>query len=561
MRPYFLWAGIFSLAINLLLLAAPLYMLQVFDRVVTSRSHETLLMLTIAAVTALVAMAALDAVRARLLAAAGLALDRRLGPRVLQRLLEGARAPGGEESAPSLRDVGALRSFLAGPGVIALFDAPWLLFFLVIIFLFHPLLGAIALGGALLMGLLAGLNERLTRRALEDARSAGRRAGRFIDAGLRNLEVIAALGMLPGIAGRWQRLNDEAIGHQATASAAASSFSAAIKLARQLVQIAMLGAGTYLVIEQRASAGVMIAATILLARALQPVETLVASWRSVVEARAAWRRLRGGPAGAAPAPAVHLSPNLPVPAAVLPPVRGALEVERVTFTVPGRDAPLLRGASFRLAPGEALGVIGPSAAGKSTLARLLVGVWRPAAGAIRLDGMDVAAWPREQLGPQVGYLPQDVELFAGTVADNIARFEAADAAAVLRAAERAGVHELILRLPKGYDTDIGENGAALSAGQRQRVALARALYGSPRLVVLDEPNASLDHEGEVALLAALETLKAEGVTVVIVAHRPSLLRGVDKFLVLREGAVEAFGPRTEILRRVLPPGARVREAA
>jgi PrtD family type I secretion system ABC transporter len=554
-KPYFIWAGVFSLAINVLLLAAPLYMLQVFDRVVTSRSHETLLMLTVAALAALAAMAALDAVRGRLLAAAGLALDRRIGPRVLHGILEASRtpnsAPQAGHGAPSLRDVATLRAFLVGPGVIALFDAPWLPFFLGVIFLFHPLMGAIALGGALLMCLLAFLNERLTRRPLERTQAAGRRAGRFIDSGLRNMEVIAGLGMLPAVARRWAGLNDAALGHHAEASAVASGFSAGIKLARQFVQIAMLAAGAYLVVQQEVTAGVMIAATILLGRALLPVETLVAGWRSLVEARASWKRVR------------HSMDSLKGTSTteVLPPPQGALEAERVVFGVPGRDAPLLRGVSFRLAPGESLGIVGPSAAGKSTLARVLIGVWRPAGGAVRLDGADVATWPRDRLGPHIGYLPQDVELLGGTVADNIARYSEPDPAEVIRAAERAGVHELVLRLPKGYETEVGEGGAALSAGQRQRIALARALYGNPRLVVLDEPNASLDHEGERALLGALESLRKDGVTVVIIAHRPSLMRGIDKLLVLREGAVEAFGPCADIMRRVTRTGLAVREVA
>jgi PrtD family type I secretion system ABC transporter len=308
----------------------------------------------------------------------------------------------------------------------------------------------------------------------------------------------------------------------------------------------MLAAGAYLVVEQHVSSGIMIAGTILLGRALAPVEMLVASWKGLVEARAAWKRLNElltkNPA-AAPAT------DLPVPA-------GRLDVERVAFSL--KDRAIIRGASLGLAPGESLGIIGPSASGKSTLARLLVGVWKPASGAVRLDGADVASWPREKLGPHIGYLPQDVELFTGTVAENIARLGEPDPAAVILAAQRAHVHELILRLPKGYDSEIGEGGQALSPGQRQRIALARALYGNPRFVVLDEPNANLDHDGDQALLRTLHGLKEEGVTLVIIAHRPSLLGSVDKMLVLRDGAVEAFGPRSEIMSRVTRP---VREAA
>jgi len=540
LRPFFLYAGLFSLAINLLLLVPPLYMLQVFDRVLASRSGETLAVLTIAAIAALLVMALIDILRARLLAAAGVALDRRLGPRVLDGLLAQTAKLSGASFLNGLRDVNTLRSFLGGIGLMTLFDAPWLPFFLLVIFLFHPLLGAVALIGALVMVGLAYLNERLTREPLERAQLEARRAGRFIDANVRNAEVVNALGMLPAVTRRWTRLNDAALAEQMRASRVGGRFAGWTKFARQFIQLAMLGVGAFLVVAQDVTAGVMIAATILLGRALAPVETLVASWRNLVEARIAWRRLDEL---LKTTPQAEAHTELPKPV-------GALEVERAVYALRGAEKPILRGVSFTLAPGEALGVIGPSAAGKSTLARLIVGVWQPVSGVVRLDGADVAAWPRERLGPYIGYLPQDVELFGGTVAENIARLGEPDAAEVIGAAQRAHVHELILRLPKGYDTEIGEAGQALSPGQRQRIALARALYGKPRLVVLDEPNADLDNDGEEALLGTLQLLKADGVTLVIIAHRPSLLRGVDKMLVLREGAVERFGVRDEVMARV-----------
>jgi len=312
----------------------------------------------------------------------------------------------------------------------------------------------------------------------------------------------------------------------------------------------MLGIGAWLVVDEHVTPGVMIAATILLSRALAPVETLVAGWRNLVEARLAWRRLNE-----------LLEANPPVETAIdLPAPAGKLEVDRVLYGIKGAERPIVRGVSFKLAAGEALGVIGPSAAGKSTLARLVIGVWKPVAGIVRLDGADVAGWPREGLGPHIGYLPQDVELFAGSVAANIARLGEPDSEAIIRAAKRAHVHELILRLPKGYDTEVGENGQFLSPGQRQRIALARALYGNPRLVVLDEPNANLDHEGDQALLATLRGLKADGVTVIIIAHRAAILAGVDKLLVLRDGAVERFGPAREVMSKVARP-ALAREVA
>ncbi len=543
LRPLFAYAALFSLAINALLLVPPLYMLQVFDRVLASRSGETLAVLSVAAVVALLVMALLDVLRARLLAMAGIALDRRLGPRVIDGLLVHTAKLSGATYLNGLRDVNTLRGFFGGTGLMTLFDAPWLPFFLLVIFLFHPLLGAVALAGAVVMILLAWLNEKLTREPIERAQVEARRAARFIDANVRNAEVVTALGMLPAVTRRWARLNDTALLEQMRASRVGGTFSGSTKFARQFIQLAMLAAGAYLVVAEHVTAGVMIAATILLGRALAPVETLVAGWRSLVEARSAWRRL-DELLKATPQAAPHT--ELPVP-------KGKVEVEKVVFGF--REKPIVRGVSFALQPGEALALVGPSASGKSTLARLIVGVWKPVAGVVRLDGADVAAWPREGLGPHIGYLPQDVELFGGTVADNIARLGEPDATEVIRAAQRAHVHDLVVRLPKGYDTEIGESGQVLSPGQRQRIALARALFGNPRLVVLDEPNANLDHEGEEALVRALAVLKADGVTVVIIAHRPSLLRGVDKMLVLREGAVERFGTCAEVMARVTPRAA------
>ena len=538
LRPYLAFAAFFSLAINALLLTPPLYMLQVFDRVLTSHSNETLVFLTIGAAMALATMAGLDMIRAQLLAAGGAALDRTLGPRVIERLLGEAARKGVGEHANALRDAHCLRAFFGGAGILALFDLPWLPAFLLVIFLFHPLMGAFALGGALVMLTLAAVNERLTRRALERAQGDARRAAAFIDMSARNSEVVSALGMLEPVTRRWEKLNETASSRQMQAARWGARLSGITKLARQLLQTGMLALGAYIVIDQQVSAGVMIAATILLSRALAPVEQLVAGWRNLVEARAAWRRLaellsRESVAGG--------ETSLPAPA-------GRLTAENVVFGFRGAERPILRGVSFALERGESLGIIGPSASGKSTLARLIVGVWRPVSGHMRLDGADVAAWPRADLGKHVGYLPQDVELFPGGVAQNIARLGEGDDSEVIRAAQRAHVHQLVLRLPKGYDTELSN---ALSPGQRQRIGLARALYGDPRLVVLDEPNANLDNEGEQALLRALADLKREGVTVVIVAHRPSLLAGVDKLLVLRDGVVEAFGARSEIMPRMV----------
>ncbi len=542
-------AGLFSFVINVLLLVPPLYMLQVFDRVITSRSEETLLLLSFAAILALLVMAFLDMLRGRLLAAAGVALDRKLGPQVLDGLLAHTARMSGAEYLNGLRDVSALRSFLIGSGIFAIFDAPWLPLFLLIIYLFHPLLGVTATIGAAVMVVLALFNERLTRRPLERVQAESRKASRFIDASVRNAEVVSALGMLPAITRRWAMLNDGVLREQVKATGAGGAFQGLTRFFRQAIQMGMLAVGAYLVVDQHVSSGVMMAATIILGRALAPVEMLVAGWRNLVDAASAWKRLDQ-----------LLKSNPPAdPGTELPAPAGELAIERVVFGLRGSEKPIIRGVSFGLEPGESLGMIGPSASGKSTLARLIVGVWRPLSGAVRLDGADVATWPRDRLGPHIGYLPQDVELFAGTVAENIARMGEPDSAEVIRAAQSAHVHELILRLPKGYDTDIGEAGATLSPGQRQRIALARALYGKPRLVVLDEPNANLDSEGEEALVQTMRELKASGITTIVIAHRPSLLAGVDKLLVLREGSVDMFGPRGEIMARVtraVPPPAR-----
>lgn len=540
LTPVFVYAALFSFVVNALLLVPPLYMLQVFDRALTSRHVETLALLTLAAMAALVVMMLLDVLRARLLAGAAIILDRALGPQVIERLVAAAARGGAGDLSHGLRDVNTLRVFLTGPGIFAAFDAPWLPFFLVLIALFHPLLGAVALAGAVLLVALALANERATRRSLEDMQREGRRAGRFIDGSLRNAEAVHALGMLGDVTRRWAKQNDAALAALARSSEVGGSFTGVTKLVRQGIQIAMLAAGAWLVLQQHVTAGVMMAATIILGRALAPVESLIAGWRGFIDARDAMRRL-GQLLDAEREPAAQT--DLPAPL-------GALAVESASFRFPGREALALRGVSFALAPGEMLGLIGPSASGKSTLARVVVGIWKPVTGYARLDGADVAAWPRAQLGRFVGYLPQDVELFAGTVSENIARLGEVDSAAVVRAAQRARCHEMVLRLPRGYDTELGEGGAGLSPGQKQRVALARALYGEPRLVVLDEPNANLDGEGEDALAGALRELKSAGVTALLVTHRPSLLGAADKLLVLREGAVEMFGPAQEVLARV-----------
>lgn len=536
-RPFFAFAGLFSLLINLLMLMPALFMLQVYDRVVSSRSTETLLMLLLLVFVALLLMAYLDVIRSRLLAHAGIALEKLLGARVFTDMIHRQASPLAKEPSHGLRDVGILRGFLAGPGIVALFDAPWVPIYVAVIFLFHPILGAMALAGAVMLLALAWLNERLSRESIDAMQLASRRVGRFADQSLGNAEAASALGMVVNLSRNWQGLSRGVLSLQLQMSRTASFFTGTTKFMRQFLQTALLAAGAWLVIEQMSTPGIMIAATILLGRALAPIESAIAGWKSLVDARSAYARLDR-----------MLGVDTEVASVTaLPPPDGAIAVERVVFGFPGQERPVIKGVSFVLSPGDALAIVGPSAAGKSTLARLLVGVWRPSSGGVRLDGADIALWPRERIAPFVGYLPQDVDLFPGTVSENIARLGDPDSTAVIEAATRANAHDTILRLPKGYDSPIGERGAMLSAGQRQRVGLARALYGTPRLVVLDEPNSNLDAEGEAALVDSIRRLRGDGVTVVVITHRNPIIAAMDKVLVLRDGVIERMGPPAEIL--------------
>jgi PrtD family type I secretion system ABC transporter len=538
-RAYFLYAAFFSLIINMLMLAPALFMLQVFDRVVSSRSGETLVMLFVLTLLALFFMAYLDTIRTRLLTRAAIKLEKLLGPRVLGSMLRQSAHANRSLSLHGLRDINALRGFLTGPGIIAIFDAPWVPLFIVVIFLFHSTLGVVALLGALLLLGLAVLNERLSRRALEAMQTDARVAGRFVDQSLGNAEVVGALGMVDNVTQDWREMSQKVLKSQLEANQIGSFLTSTTRFLRQILQVVMLAVGAWLTIEQLSTPGIMIAATIILGRALAPVESLIAGWKSLVDARGAYDRLSQVFAAEAKTPD---SMNLPAP-------KGALAVENVIFGFRGQELPIIRRVSFALQAGTSLGIVGPSAAGKSTLARLIVGVWHPISGAVRLDGGDIRSWPRERLGPHVGYLPQNVEIFAGTVSANIARLGEVDSEEVIKAATRANAHEMVLALPQGYDTPVGEGGALLSAGQRQRVALARALYGNPRLVVLDEPNSNLDNAGEAALADAIRQLKADGVTLVVITHRLPLLAAVDKVMVLIHGAVEKLGTLAEVLPR------------
>jgi len=538
--------AVFSFFLNLLMLVVPLYMLQVFDRVLSSRSESTLVMLTILAGFMLLVLGVLEAVRARVLVRTGVKFEGLLRNRVFAAVFERSVGAPGATRTQALQDLDALRQFLTGSGLFAFLDAPWAPIFIAVIFLLHPWLGVAALAGALLLFALALLNETLTRGALKAASERSIKANNFAETSLDNAEVLKALGMLGGIRSRWAQHRLAAVSQQARASDRAGFVLASTKSVRLYIQVLMLGIGAYLTMQQRITPGAMIASAILLGRALAPVELAVGNWSGFLAARAALGRLR------------ELLDTVPAdkPGMRLPRPEGRVSFEQVIATAPGGDAgpPILKGVSFQLVPGGALGVIGPTAAGKSTLARLLVGVWRATRGTVRLDGADVFAWSRADLGNHIGYQPQEVKLFDGTVAENIARFGKVDAEEVVAAAGKAAAHELILRLPRGYDTLVGTYGQTLSGGQRQRIGLARALYGDPSLIVLDEPNTNLDQPGERALLATIAALKQAGRTLVIVAHRPNILASVDHILCLNEGVVDMLGTRDEVIARfTLPP--------
>lgn len=538
-KKFFVNAALFSIFINLALLAPSLYMLQVFDRVLTSRSKETLIMLTLVSLIALLMMLALDFLRTLLLAKAGMALDRMLGEKVLSALVERGSQINRSDEIHGLRDVAILRGFLGGNSIIALFDLPWMLFYIGLIFLFHPLLGMVAmLGGATLFA-IAWSNEYLNRANIEKNQLAARKASHYIDQGVANVDAINAMGMTPGFVGKWQRMNEEVLSGTLATAERMGGISSVSRFVRQTIQVAMMGTGAYLVIDQHVSAGIMIATTIILGRALAPIESLIANWNNFVQARLAFGRL-----------SPLFGPERPRETTKLPPPQGRLAVENVVLASKNIDRPIIRHASFELQAGDALGIIGPSASGKSSLARLIIGIWQPSAGTVRLDGADIGRTERAEVGPFIGYLPQDVELFPGSVAENIARMGQANPEAVVKAAMSARVHELILRLPNGYDTVIGSGGHILSGGQMQRIGLARALYGKPKLLVLDEPNSNLDAEGEANLLLTLNELHQAKVTVVLVTHKPAVLKQMNKLLVMREGRMELFGPCEEVLLKL-----------
>jgi PrtD family type I secretion system ABC transporter len=533
-----------SFFVNLLLLVPALFMLQVFDRVLSSQSGETLTVLLIGVGVAMALLLALDYLRSRLQGVAGNIVAESLSPLVTKIVVAQGARRNGRGSPEGLRDVGALRALFSAQGLLALFDAPWVFVYVAVIWLAHPLLGAAAAAAALVMLAMALLNDFVTRREIEALQKAAAGATRYLEASMQNAEVAQTLGMTDALIARWREKNVDVTALQRPTASRTVGMAALTRTVRQLVQTLMLALGAYLVITAEATPGVMIATTTLLGRALAPVELIVGSWRILAEGRAAFRRLAEMLGGAEAQPRRMA---LPAPG-------GQLVAQNLMFRAPQGERMLLAGVSLQLEPGESLAVIGASGAGKSTLVRLLSGVWKPSAGTVRLDQADLSQWPREDIGPWLGYVPQDVELFPGTVAENIARLGTVDPGRVVQAAQRAHVHELILALPDGYDTMVDPASAVISPGQRQRIALARALYGDPKLVILDEPNSNLDGAGEQALAETLRALRGAA-TVVVVTHRSTLIQHVDKMLVLEGGKVQHYGATAEVLQAMKEKGA------
>lgn len=536
----FITIGVFSAITNMLALVPSLYMMQVYDRVLASQNELTLAMLTVLMLGAYLMLASLEMIRSFVLVRVGNRFDMMMNKRVYTAAFQQNLKTSGANAGQAMSDLTNVRQFMTGNALFAFFDAPWFPIYLAIIFFFQVPLGFFALGGTLILIVLAVVNERITRKPLGEANSLSVEANTMATNNLRNAEVIESMGMLPNLMSRWFKVHSKFLGLQAEASNKAGMISAGTKFTQLSLQSLVLGLGALLVIEHKMSAGMMIAASILVGRAMQPVQQVIGAWKSVGSTRSAYGRL-----------VAILEANPKREAGMqLPKPRGALTVEAVTASPPGAKAPVVRNVSFGLEPGDVLGVVGPSGSGKSTLARLLIGIWPAMMGKVRLDGADIYQWNKAELGPHIGYLPQSIELFAGTVSENIARFGEVDAEKVVTAAQRAGVHDMILHLPEGYDTRLGDGGAGLSGGQRQRLALARAMYDDPALIVLDEPNSNLDEVGEAALVKAVLELRSRGKTIVLITHRQAALNATTKLLMMRDGAVAAFGPTQKVLEAI-----------
>lgn len=541
----FIGAAVFSFFINLLMLVSPLYMLQIYDRVLASQSVTTLVVISIIVLFLFIIFGILEALRSRVLIRVGARLDASMNSRVFSSIFRMSVRHPGASSSQAMRDMDTVREFLTGNGPAAFFDAPWLPIFLAFVYLIHPWLGVLSTIGAVILFCLALATELATRKTLGEASGESIVSSRFVDHGLRNADAIEAMGMVPAIMQRWKLRRKRMIQLQAQASDRATTIAAISKGTRFALQSGILGLGAYLAILHEITPGMMIAASIIMGRALAPVELAVGTWKQLLAARTSYSRLDQL---LQTVPADQETMDLPAP-------KGDLKVEQVVAAPPGSKVPSLKGVSFTVAAGSIIGIIGPSAAGKSSLAKVVVGIWPAFSGVVRLDGADISKWDRDRLGPYIGYLPQDIELFEGTIAENIARFGEVESDKVIRAAQSSGVHDLILQLPEGYDTRIGPGGQALSGGQRQRIGLARAIYDDPPLIILDEPNSNLDKEGEEALGTTLAQLKERNCTTLVITHRPSILSSVEYVMVMKAGLIEKLGPRDEVLAQYTRPTA------
>ncbi|RBA52991.1 type I secretion system permease/ATPase [Stutzerimonas zhaodongensis] len=534
----FISVGFFSFFVNALMLVPSFYMLQVYGRVVTSGSISTLVMLTLIMTLLMATMGSLEWTRSRIMVRLSTRLDVLLSRDVYRASFKRALDSGGmDASAQPLNDLTGLRQFLTGNGLFAFFDIPWLPVYIGVMFLFHPWYGWFAIGCAIILLCLAVVNEKLTGKAIADANKQNIAANLYTNKNLRNAEVIESMGMLETLMGRWGSRQRKVLLLQSQASDNGGMITSFSKTFRMLVQSLILGLGAYLAVQQEITPGLMIAGSILLGRALAPIDLMIGSWKGFIAARSQYARLNE-----------ILDKQQAEPERMsLPAPEGHVLVENLIVSAPGSKTPILKNISLAVPAGSVVGVIGPSASGKSTLARALLGVWTPQHGVVRLDGADINNWDKRELGPHLGYLPQDIELFEGSISENIARFRDVDSGKVIQAAKTAGVHEMILQLPEGYDTVIGTDGVNLSGGQRQRVGLARAIYGSPRLIILDEPNSNLDEVGERALALAIQQLKATGATVFVITHRTSILTQLDRLLVMSGGAIGMYGPRDKVM--------------
>ena len=548
--PHFLWAGLFSSAINLLYLSSPLYLMQVYNRVLLNENISTLVLLTLILAIALLTMAGLDAVRAWILIRCGIRLDMELSTRVFEALVVRSAERGASRGAQQLRDLDQFRTFVTGSGIYFAFDLPWIPIYLLLLFFIHPLLGLVASIGALLLLGLAGVNEVLTRNPMKQAEASGNQSYVFTENVLRHADVIRAMGMQPAVERNWQSQRSAMLVQQAVASDKNAVMTSSIRFFRLLLQSLMLGTGAWLAIDHAITPATIFAASIVMGRALVPVEQAVGTWKQFIGARDAYIEVRD----------LLATIDLSTPQTIVPKQRNTVEVRDLVCELSSRQEPVLKGLSFELAGGQALGIVGPSGSGKSTLARLLVGAMAPAAGRLRFGGLDYNHWDPVEFGRHVGYLPQDVGLFAGTVRENIARFGDASTDELIDAAIRAGIHDMVLDLPRQYDTRLGVGGVGLSGGQRQRLGLARALLGRPPLLVLDEPNANLDGPGEEALKAALLQAKTDGAAVIVITHRTTILDIVDIMMVLRSGMLDMLGPPGEVYQ-ALQQQAAARTAA